>query len=67
MAPIRLLAWELPHAAGAALKKQKKKKKRTPRIKTNWVPGPGLIEIFYVYGIHLHARVCMHMCTHTGL
>ena len=25
--PIRLLAWELPHAAGAALKKDQKKKK----------------------------------------
>ena len=25
---IQLLAWELPHAAGVALKRQKKKKKR---------------------------------------
>ena len=27
-APIRLLAWELPYASGAALKKKKKKKSR---------------------------------------
>ena len=27
-APIQLQAWELPYAAGAALKRQKKKKKR---------------------------------------
>ena len=27
VAPIRLLAWEPPYAAGAALKRQKKKKK----------------------------------------
>ena len=28
-APIQPLAWELPHVAGAALKRQKKKKKKT--------------------------------------
>ena len=28
VAPIGLLAWELPHAAGMALKKKKKKKKK---------------------------------------
>ena len=28
---IRLLAWELPHAAGAALKRPKKEKKKTKK------------------------------------
>ena len=28
LAPIRPLAWELPHAVGAALKSKKKKKKK---------------------------------------
>ena len=31
MVPIRPLAWELPYAAGAALKKKKKKKKKTTK------------------------------------
>ena len=31
-APIRLPAWELPYAAGAALKRWKKKKVRKKRI-----------------------------------
>ena len=32
-APIRPLAWKIPYAAGAALKRQKKKKKvKPPRI-----------------------------------
>jgi len=32
-APIRRLAWELPHAAGAALKTKKKKKKKRKKRK----------------------------------
>ena len=35
-APIRLLAWELPHAAGAALKSQKKKKKSMCKREPDW-------------------------------
>ena len=31
MAPIQPLAWELPYAAGAALKRPKKKKKKRER------------------------------------
>ena len=31
-APVRLLAWELPYAAGAALKKPKKTKTQMPHI-----------------------------------
>ena len=33
MAPIRPLAWELPHAANAALKRQKKKRVKTHFLK----------------------------------
>ena len=32
VAPIRLLAWELPYSAGVALKSQKKKKKEEDSI-----------------------------------
>jgi len=35
VALIRPLAWELPYAAGAALKKKKKKKKKEKRKKKN--------------------------------
>ena len=37
-APIRCLAWELPHAAGEALKRQKKKKKKGKKKKRVLVP-----------------------------
>ena len=33
VAPFRPLAWELPHAAGAALKSRKKKKKKEKKRK----------------------------------
>ena len=33
VAPMRLLAWEVPYAAGAALKSKKKKKKEREREK----------------------------------
>ena len=40
VAPIRAVAWELPYATGAALKKQKKKekKRKKKRKKLNSLP-----------------------------
>ena len=36
VAPIRPLAWELPHAASLALKRQKQKKKKKNKTTQNW-------------------------------
>ena len=41
-APVRSLAWELPYAVGAALKRQKKKKKKERKTKKKsetWLPA----------------------------
>ena len=35
--PIQPLAWELPYAAGAALRKKKKKKKKSKQGETNMI------------------------------
>ena len=45
-APIRLLAWELPYAAGVALRRQKKKKKEKKKIE---LYDPAILLL----GIHL--------------
>ena len=41
--PVGPLAWELPYAAGAALKSQKKKKKEKKRKKDTLPKGKGLL------------------------
>ena len=48
-APIQPLAWELPYATGAALKRQKKKKKEEEEIENS---------VFYKHlGHHMYSEI----------
>ena len=55
IAPIRPLAWEPPHAAGVALKRQKKKKKKIIRQVMDMY-----ITLVVVIVLHVYAYVQIH-------
>ena len=50
-APIRPLDRELPHAVGAALKKERKKKKKKKKTHKKQIR-----EIFYILAVEKHTR-----------
>ena len=47
---IQLLAWEPPHAAGAALKKKKKTKNKKVKAQNAWVQNWGLLINYVALG-----------------